>query len=82
MFTTPDGTKSGLKSQIDLALPPNGSVADGLLEIDTRTLNQMASKFLRQLPCVGTSTCRAAVKKIIFDTMVPPEAIRRVRDDE
>ena len=32
MFTTPDGAKSRLESQIDLALPPNRGVPDALLD--------------------------------------------------
>jgi hypothetical protein len=63
VFTTPDGTKSGLESQVDLALPPNRGVPDALLEIDTRTLNQRGVKIPEATRCVATSTCRAAVRK-------------------
>ena len=79
VFTTPDGTKSGLQAQIDLALPPNRGVPDALLEIDTRTLNQMGVKVPGATPVRRDFNMPGGGQEVTFDTLIPPEAIRRVR---
>ena len=79
MFTTPDGTKSGLQSQIDLALPPNRGVPDALLEIDTRTLNQMGVKLPEASPVRRDFNMPGGGQEVIFDTLIPPEVIGRPR---
>ncbi|MFH0342669.1 MAG: RHS repeat-associated core domain-containing protein [Chromatiales bacterium] len=79
VFTTPDGTKSGLQAQIDLALPPNRGVPDALLEIDTRTLNQMGVKVPGATPVGRDFNMPGGGQEVTFDTLIPPEAIRRVR---
>lgn len=78
VFTTPDGTKSGLQSQIDLALPPNRGVPDALLEIDTRMLNQMVVKTPDAILVHQDFNMPGGGQEVIFDTLIPSEVIRRV----
>ena len=79
VFTTPDGMKSGLQAQIDSALPPNRGVPDALFEIDTRTLNQMGVKIPDATLVHRDFNMPGGGHEVVFDTRIPPEAIRRVR---
>jgi hypothetical protein len=79
VFTTPDGSKSGLQAQIDLALPPNRGVPDALLEIDTTTLSQMGVKIPSATPVYRDFNMPGGGQEVIFDSLIPPEAIRRIR---
>jgi len=79
VFTTPDGTMSGLQAQIDLALPPNRGVPDALLKIDTRTLNRMGVDIPSATQVGRDFNMPGGGQEVIFDSLIPPEAIRRVR---
>ena len=79
VFTTPDGTKSGLQAQIDLALPPNRGVPNALMEIDTKTLQNMGIRIPNSTQVKRDFNMPGGGQETVFDTLIPPEALRRVR---
>jgi hypothetical protein len=50
-----------------------------VLEIDTRTLNQMGVKIPEATPVRRDFNMPGGGQEVIFDTLIPPEAIRRLR---
>ena len=79
VFTTPDGTKSGLQAQIDLALPPNRGVPNALMEIDTKTLQNMGIRIPNSTQVKRDFNMPGGGQETVFDTLIPPESLRRVR---
>ena len=79
VFTTPDGTMSGLQAQIDLALPPNRGIPDALLELDTKTLQRMGVDVSPSSLVKRDFNMPGGERETVFDSLLPPEAVRRVR---
>lgn len=79
VFTTPDKTKSGLQAQIDLSLPPNRGTPDAVIEIDMKILKQMGIKIPDTSLVKRDFNMPGGGQEVIFDTLIPPEAIRRIK---
>jgi len=80
VFTTPSGNLTPLQAQIELSLPANRGLSNAVFEIDINTLNSLnikpSSGPLRVLP---TSTAPGGGFEVLFDQLIPSEAIRRIR---
>ena len=78
VFTTPDSIKSGLQAQIDLALPPNRGLPDAVLEIDTKTLQNMGVNVPPSSMVKRDFNMPGGGQEIIFESLIPPEAIKKI----
>lgn len=70
---------SGLQAQLNLALPPNRGVPDVLLEIDTKVLRDMGIEIPEASLVRRDFNMPGGGQETIFRTLLPPEAITRVR---
>jgi RHS repeat-associated protein len=79
VYTTPDGTKSGLQAQIDLALPPNRGIPNALFEIDAKSLSRSGVKVPDATTVRRDFNMPGGGQEVVLDNLVPPEAIKRIR---
>ncbi len=79
VFTTPAGNLTPMQAQIELALSPNRGLPGAVFEIDTAALRQLginpSGGPMRVLP---TTNAAGVGVEVIFNTQIPPSALRLV----